>query len=81
MAVNESRDMRMEMEIGATEGSYKSFHPDRGGEISADTVEQRALLSDVEGGYGRENLPVGARPLPTGRWAKHTTARGGAAPR
>jgi hypothetical protein len=81
MAVNETRDMRTDLEIGATEGSFKSFFPNLGGEISAETVKDRALMSDVEGGYGFNNIPVDIRPLPTGRWAKQTTARGGAAPR
>lgn len=79
MAVNETRDMRLEMEIGATEGSFKTLTKDRGGEMSADTVVNRMLLDD--GLYDLHNLPVAARPLPTGRWAKHTSARGGAAPR
>jgi hypothetical protein len=79
MAVNETRDMRQELEIGATEGSFKTLTRDRGGEMSADTVQARALLD--EGLYDQHHLPVAARPLPTGRWAKHTSARGGSAAR
>lgn len=78
MAVNETRDMLTEMEIGATEGSFKSTWPDRGGEMSADTDIARSTLTHGVNGYGMENLPLAARPLPNGRWAKHTTGnRGG----
>lgn len=79
MAVNETRDMRTEMEIGATEGSFKTVTKNRGGEMSADTLLERAWLD--EGLYDIHNMPLAARPLPTGRWAKHTSARGGSAPR
>ena len=33
MAVNQSRDMRSELEMGLTEGSYIQLAPMRGGEI------------------------------------------------
>lgn len=76
MAVNESRDMIIEMQIGATEGSYKSTSKDRGGVMSADTALARQDLD--EGLYDIRNVPLAARPLPTGRWSKFTSGnRGG----
>ena len=62
MAVNETRDMRTELEIGATEGSFKTLTKDRGGEMSADTLVSRALLDD--GLYDLHNLPLAASPAP-----------------
>lgn len=75
MAVNESRSMRLDLEIGATEGTYKSLDPDRGGEEALDTIEARAKLDPSR--YDVQHTPVAARHLPTGRWAKHRPGRGG----
>lgn len=76
MAVNESRDMRAELEYGTTEGRYKSRNLDRGGQVNAETQEERADLFNGVNGYNILDTPLEQRELPTGRWAKHTSGRG-----
>jgi hypothetical protein len=77
MAVNESRDLITELEIGATEGTFKSMWPNRGGEMSEDTDLASSTLIDSVNGFGMANLPLASRPLPTGRWRKHTSGNRG----
>lgn len=73
MAVNESRSMVMELETGATEGSYKSPIINRGGAISSESLEQKRTLAPDP--YDIQDTPVVARRLPTGRWGKLMNSR------
>lgn len=71
MAVNESRSMRQELLQGATEGTYKSRNPDRGGEV--EQPDDARLTSH----YEPLELPLDVRPQPGGNFDK---MRGGRAP-
>lgn len=42
MAVNESRSMNRDLQLGATEGKFKSLTPSRGGEVEMTSPAVRA---------------------------------------
>lgn len=44
MAINNSRSMNADLRLGATDGSYKSLTPSRGGEVETDEPAKRAIV-------------------------------------
>lgn len=72
MAVNESRSMRTDLEIGATEGSYKSRAPLRGGEVEEDDAKQLTSF------YESLEMPLAVRDQPGGNFAKQRGGRAAA---
>lgn len=74
MAVNESRDMLTELRLGATDGTFKSTSPDRGGEMSMDTTLARDALNGSQV-YDILDTPMDIRRMPTGEWSKWNYGR------
>ena len=72
MAVNESRSMRQELLQGATDGSYKSRHPDRGGEIEENDAKQLSSF------YESIEMPLAVRDQPGGDFVKQRGGRASA---
>lgn len=48
MAVNESRSMNRDLLLGATEGSFKSLTPGRGGEVDPTDAALRADVLNLQ---------------------------------
>lgn len=59
MAANFSRSMNADLQAGVRDGLYKSYTPDRGGEVETSKVMERA--DDLQPQYGMSVLghPVG----------------------
>lgn len=46
MTVNQSRSMNVELDLGATDGKYKHFNPNRGPIVDDLTTVERKQLSE-----------------------------------
>ena len=45
MAVNTSRSQNADLRLGATDGTFASLTPDRGGDVDMSSVTQRMLVT------------------------------------